>query len=244
VPQSPESISIIIPVLNEAARIEATIKAIAKATGKLGIEIIVVDGGSRDATVELAKAAGANVRSAVGGRSGQMNEGAKLASGSILVFLHGDTLLPQTFDDLVRSALTDGDFPKERLHQRQVIAGAFALQIDDPLWSLRWIERGVNWRSRVLQMPYGDQAIFLRAATFWQLGGFPAQPIMEDFELIRRLGRLGKIAIVPVPVTTAARRWLQRGIIKTTLINQLVVLGYFLGISPDRLAQLYRQKSF
>jgi rSAM/selenodomain-associated transferase 2 len=234
VPQSPESISIIIPVLNEAARIEATIQAITNATVELGIEIIVVDGGSRDSTVELAKAAGANVRSAAGGRSGQMNEGAKLASGSILVFLHGDTLLPQAFDDLVRSALTDGD--------RKVIAGAFALRIDDPLWSLRWIERGVNWRSRVLQMPYGDQAIFLRAATFWQLGGFPAQPIMEDFELIRRLGRLGKIAIVPVPVTTAARRWLQRGIIKTTLINQLVVLGYFLGISPDYLVRLYHQK--
>jgi rSAM/selenodomain-associated transferase 2 len=231
VPQSPVSISIIIPVLNEAERIEATIASVG-----LGFEIIVVDGGSRDRTVELARTAGAKVLSAAGGRSGQMNEGAKLATGSILVFLHGDTLLPKGFSDLVRSALTP--------ENRSVIAGAFALRIDDPRWILRWIERGANWRSRVLQMPYGDQAIFLRAATFWQLGGFPAQPIMEDFELIRRLGRLGKIAIVPVPVTTAARRWLQKGIIKTTLINQLVVLGYCLGISPDRLARLYRRKSF
>jgi hypothetical protein len=100
----------------------------------------------------------------------------------------------------------------------------------------------VNGRSRFFQMPYGDQALFLRADTFHEIGGFPALPIMEDFELVRRLKRLGKIAIVSAPVVTAARRWLQRGVLATTVINQMVILGYFLGVNGELLRKVYRWK--
>lgn len=219
-------ISVIIPTLNESAGIQRSIESIGP-----GLEVIVVDGGSTDDTLRMAEALAARTLRVAGGRAAQMNAGAQVAIGDILLFLHGDTQLPKGFGDLIHEALQD----------ESVIAGAFYLQIDAPLWQLRWVEYGVNWRSRVLQMPYGDQGIFLRSATFQQVGGFPEQPIMEDFELMRGLQRLGKIAIIPIPVVTSARRWLQRGILRTTLINQLVILGYFLGVDTQYLKKLYRQ---
>jgi rSAM/selenodomain-associated transferase 2 len=155
------------------------------------------------------------------------------ATGDILLFLHGDSRLPEGFDQLIRQVMS-GDQPP--------IAGAFRLGIEAPQASLRWVERGVNWRSQVCQMPYGDQGIFLRAKVFKEIGGFPDLPIMEDFELMRRLRQQGKILIVPQPVMTSARRWLQKGILKTTVINQLMVLGYLGGVSPARLVELYRRK--
>jgi hypothetical protein len=105
---------------------------------------------------------------------------------------------------------------------------------------LRLVEWGVKLRSRYCQLPYGDQAIFLRAKTFHQLGGFPEIPIMEDFQLVKQLQQLGTIAIVPAPVLTSARRWEQRGIWQTTGLNQLMILGFYLGIAPARLQTWYR----
>jgi rSAM/selenodomain-associated transferase 2 len=232
-----ERISVIIPVLNEAERIERAISSITPSTYT---EVIVVDGGSTDCTVKLAQGLGVKVLTSPAGRAAQMNAGAAVATGEILVFLHADTLLPPGFDVLIRAVLQSAKHPK----QPMPIAGAFSLRIDAPLTRLRWVERGVNWRSRWFQMPYGDQAIFLRADTFEKIGGFPDLPIMEDFELVRRLKPLGSIVIVSTSVVTSARRWLQRGVLKTTLINQLVILGYFLGVRSTRLAQLYRQKNF
>ncbi len=111
--------------------------------------------------------------------------------------------------------------------------------IDTESPSLRFIERVANWRSRILQMPYGDQAIFMFSKVFHQMGGFPNISIMEDFELIRRLRKKGDVVTLPQPVITSPRRWLNQGILKTTLINQLVILTYFMGISPDTIARLY-----
>lgn len=228
-------ISIVIPVLNEARSIS---KVLAEIHSLPNVETIVVDGGSSDETVAIVQGLGVKVIVSEQGRACQMNAGAQAATGEILLFLHADTFLPLGFDRLVRETLQ----PPPNAQKLSPIAGAFALKIDDDLPSLRWIERLVNWRSRWGQMPYGDQAIFLTAETFWELGGFPELPIMEDFELMRRLQRRGQIAIVSTPVITSARRWLKLGVWKTTFINQAIVMAYLIGVSPARLTAWYRRR--
>ena len=221
-------LSIIIPTLNEELRIAATLKQIGE-----GVEIIVVDGGSTDKTREIAEQLGAKVIiSSSKGRAFQMNLGAKIAKGDILLFLHGDTLLPHEFQEQIINTLS----------QSGIVAGAFELKIDGEEKTLRLVEKLVNWRSRWLSLPYGDQGIFLKASILADLGGFPELPIMEDFDLIQRLKKLGKISIISTPVLTSARRWQRLGIFKTTLINQMIILGYWLGISPARLARWYGRK--
>ncbi|GAB4374245.1 MAG: TIGR04283 family arsenosugar biosynthesis glycosyltransferase [Elainellaceae cyanobacterium] len=224
-------ISIIIPTLNEASTIQQVLQTVeAGKKHEQAIEVIIVDAGSQDQTVALAQQFGAKVLVSLPGRGQQMNMGAQAATGDILLFLHADTRLPAGFATLVRQALEQPD----------VVAGAFDLQIDGQEWGLRWVEWGVKWRSRLLQYPYGDQALFLMAKTFWQVGGFPKLPIMEDYEFVRQLKRSGRIAIVPTPVTTSKRRWHRLGIVRTTLINQWIVIAYRLGVAPEQLASWYR----
>ncbi|WP_373538360.1 TIGR04283 family arsenosugar biosynthesis glycosyltransferase [Chamaesiphon sp.] len=231
-----EKISIIIPVLNEIKPIAATLASIDPSTN---IEVIVVDGGSIDGTLDLVQSLGIEVLSSPAGRAIQMNAGALVATGEILLFLHADTLLPPEFDMMIRTVMQSPNSAGSKV----AVAGAFELQIDDPAIGLRSIERGVNWRSRFLQLPYGDQAIFLRSKTFDRIGGFLELPIMEDFDLVRRLKQLGHITIIPVPVITSARRWLKKGILKTTLINQVIIIAYLLGVSPHQLMRWYRKDS-
>ena len=227
---SAPDLSIIIPVLNEANSIQAVLQTIQTSCQERP-EIIIVDGGSQDETVTLAKAAGALVITAQPGRAHQMNAGAKMATGKRLLFLHADTRLPYGFDAYVRQTLA----------QAGVVAGAFQLKIDGKEPGLRLVEWGVKWRSRLLQLPYGDQALFLNAETFHQLGGFPNLPIMEDFAFVQRLQTLGKVTIASAPVITSARRWQKVGIFKTTLINQLVILAYFLGVPLEQIARWYKR---
>lgn len=228
-------ISVIIPVLNEEKRI---VSVLSKLQNNSNLEVIIVDGGSVDNTTEIAQTFEKNtdlklrILETVAGRANQMNAGAKSATGEILLFLHADTQLPDGFEKWVRSVL---DEPR-------VIAGAFELKIAASVAGIGWVERAVKWRSQFLQMPYGDQAIFLKAGTFWEAGGFRELPLMEDFELVRRLRRRGKIALVPVAVTTSGRRWQKLGVLRTTLINQIIIIAYLLGISPTRLANWYRSK--
>jgi len=221
----PGRISIVIPTLNEESNLEQTLRPL---TGVQGVEIIVADGGSSDRTVEVAGGCGATVVHANRGRGRQLNAGAALASGEVLLFLHADTRLPEGFQDHVWSILDRG-----------AIAGAFPLHIDDAHAGLRWIEWGVNLRSRYLHMPYGDQGLFVRAELFYRLGGFPNWPLMEDYELCRRLRRHGTIRLASQRVSTSARRWLKLGLWRTTLINQLCIVAFRVGVSPDRLARWY-----
>ena len=227
-PSRRPAISIIIPTLNEAESIATTMKSAQAATG---IEIIVADGKSSDGTGEMAKELGARVLTITGGRARQVNAGAMAASSDVLLFLHGDTRLPDGYDQHVLNLLA----------KPGTAAGAFALGIDSPEIGLRIIEKLANFRSRFFQMPYGDQAIFLKASLFRSIGGLPDIPIMEDFVFMRRVKKEGRVVIAPVAVTTSSRRWKELGILKTTLINQVVLLAYFLGSDHKRLARWYRK---
>jgi rSAM/selenodomain-associated transferase 2 len=221
-------ISVIIPTLNEAKSIASTLASV---SGTPGVEVIVVDGKSQDGTVEVAKSCGAEVMTTCPGRAGQMNRGAARARGEFLLFLHGDTRLPMGFESHVYHALAEP----------RTVAGAFDLRIDAEGLGIRFIERVANVRSRRFGLPYGDQGIFLQAGLFRYLGGFPQMPIMEDFEMMRRLRRKGRIAIVPAPAVTSARRWRGIGLWRATAINYGIPIAYYLGVSPERLARWYRQ---
>ncbi len=217
-------LSIVIPVRNESRVLAETLERLTKASIR---EIVVVDGDSNDDTVAIAQSYGAEVVFSELGRGNQLNAGATAASGASLLFLHADTHLPSGFEYEVEGIL----------RRSRVVAGAFHLRIDSAKWAYRLIEKVVDFRSRWLQLPYGDQAIFMRAGTFHQLGGFPAWPVMEDFEFARRLRALGNIHIAQSSVVTSCRRWESEGILRTTLRNQAIIAGYWLGVSPARLAR-------
>jgi len=227
-PQNPPLLSIVIPTLNEEAHIEA---CLASTEGPSLVERIVADGGSGDRTVEIAHSCGARVISSPRGRGRQMNAGARIASGNLLLFLHADTRLPPGYAETVRAALS---LPG-------IAAGAFEFRLDATSPSLRFIERVANWRSRRLQLPYGDQAIFLRSSQFHAAGGFPETTIMEDYEFIMGLKKFGRIYTAPYPATTSARRWEKLGVWQATLLNEAVVVAYYLGVSPFGLIRLARR---
>jgi len=221
-------ISIVIPTLNEAATLTKTLCLLK--TQDPPIDLWVVDGGSHDQTCQLAAEWGAQILHSDRGRADQLNQGAQHATGEILLFLHADTQLPPHFQTEIQGVLA----------QEGVVAGAFPLTIENAGWGLRWVAWWTNQRSRWLQLPYGDQALFLKRSQFEAIGYFPLLPIMEDFELVRRLRKQGKIGLAQSPVLTSDRRWRKLGWVRTTLINQLMILGYFAGISPQTLATWYR----
>jgi rSAM/selenodomain-associated transferase 2 len=218
------SISVIVPALNEAERIVGTVES-----ARAAHELIVVDGASTDDTAAIARARGATVIPGPPGRARQMNLGAEHATGDTLLFLHADTCLPTGFDRHVHEVLA----------MPGVVAGAFPLYIGAPVWQLRWIERAIAWRSRLLQLPYGDQALFLPADTFRAIGGYRDIPLMEDVALVRALRARGRIGIAPVPVATSDRRWRRLGILRTTLLNLGLLAAYHAGVPPRHLARWY-----
>jgi rSAM/selenodomain-associated transferase 2/rSAM/selenodomain-associated transferase 1 len=219
-------VSVIIPCLNESKTIEASILSAQNDDA----EIIVVDGGSSDDTVEKAMAAGACVESSVCGRAEQQNAGAKRARGTTLLFLHADTVLPENYIDHVFESFMDP----------QTAAGAFRLRTDMDKPIMKVVEFMTNLRSRHLNLPYGDQGLFVKGSVFSKIGGFPLVPVAEDLLLIRRLAGKGNIRIVPAQVITSARRWRKQGILRTTMINQIIAVGCLTGVPPRFLARLYR----
>lgn len=222
-------VSVVVPVLDEEARIEHQLRSLTDE--KRWHEVIVVDGGSVDRTVERARVVeGVRVLDAPRGRALQMNAGARSATGDVLLFLHADVELPS---DALRHVA-------EALAEPEVVAGAFRT------WTVTEGRGGVlapllrlaDLRSRYTGLPYGDQALFVRAGVFRRLGGFPDQPLMEDLELSRRLRRAGKIRTVPANVRVSGRRFLARPISTFVVMNAFPVL-YALGVSPARLARMY-----
>lgn len=217
-------ISVIIPVLDEQRRIG---ERLAELRGFE--EVIVVDGGSRDRTVEVARGfSGVQVGSAPRGRALQMNHGAQRARGDVLLFLHADVSLPPDAALQVERALA----------RERAVAGAFRT------WHVAEDGRRAPWlhladlRSRYSGLPYGDQALFVRREAFWKAGGFPEQPLMEDLELSRRLRRLGRISIAEASVRVSGRRFLAHPLRHALLVNCFPLL-YRLGVAPARLARLY-----
>ncbi|TKB25503.1 glycosyltransferase [Desulfopila sp. IMCC35006] len=222
------TLSIIIPTLNEQNVLGATLARLADTKN---CEVIVVDGGSSDATLALAVQAGCKTLSSPRGRGRQMNLGAEKATAETLLFLHADTLLPENFPELILDAV----------HRPAVAAGAFSLAIDSPAKSLAVIAYFTNLRSRLLHLPYGDQALFITRKMFSAIGGFPEMEIMEDFVFVKKAQKKGAIIILPECATTSARRWQNLGTVRTTLINQLIVCGHSLGVPPAILSRWYRR---
>ena len=229
------SISVIIPALDEEATIARAIRSCREAGP---CEVVVVDGGSRDRTVEIARGRADAVIIAPRGRATQMNAGAAVAGGEILLFLHADTLLPRGAVPVVNGALQDP----------AVIGGAFRVRLAASSGAGRYVRatlgitgRGIGARARVMRTFTGDQAIFVRAETFRSVGGYPEIPLMEDVELSRRLRRAGKTVLLPLRVETSGRRWEAWGPLRAVLFMWRLRIGYFLGRTPSRCAEAYRR---
>ena len=223
------SLSIVVPVLDEAEGIVATLASLAPLRAR-GAELIVVDGGSRDATVARAQALADRVMEGPRGRARQMNAGAAVARGPTLLFLHADTRLPEDADRLIASAL--GVAP--------LAWGRFDVAIEGHSRMLPVVAAMMNLRSRLSGIATGDQAMFMTRAALEAAGGFPDQPLMEDIERSARLKRLSTPVCLRERVLTSGRRWEQRGVWRTIVLMWRLRLLYALGVRADRLAPWYR----
>lgn len=221
-------ISVIIPVVNEEPTIEC---AVARAWESGPDQVVVVDGGSVDGTIQLVKNLDCQLVESSPGRAVQMNEGSKASDADVFVFLHADNSLTQNACNQIRIALEN----------EAVDFGCFRQQIQNTKRIYRWIEFG-NIRRVIWQgLIYGDQALFIRRGLFEQVGGFPVMPLMEDFELSRRLRKRGKPFLLPGPTIVSARRWEKSGPLRQTVRNWILSSAYRLGVSPAWIARRYRR---
>ena len=223
------ALSIIVPMLNEAAALPALLAQLARWRTR-GCEVVLVDGGSTDGSADVARAAGFRVVEAERGRARQMNAGAVQAGGEVLLFLHADTQLPTEADAAVRGALAD-----ERRDW-----GRFDVRITGRAPMLCVVAALMNLRSRLTGIATGDQAMFVRREAFDAVGGFPLQPLMEDIELSRRLLRRSRPACLRARVTTSGRRWEQRGVWRTIVLMWRLRWAYWRGVPAEVLAEAYR----
>jgi rSAM/selenodomain-associated transferase 2 len=219
-------LTIVMPVLNEAAIIVAALAALEPLRAR-GAEVIVADGGSRDGTARLAEPLADRVITMPRGRGAPLNAGVALGTGDVLLFLHADTALPDNADRLVEAALARRAW------------GRFDLRIAGRHPLLAVVARMINWRSRLTGIATGDQAIFVRRDAFDAVGGFPDLPLMEDIAMSQRLKRLSHPACVATPVITSGRRWEHNGVVSTIVLMWRLRLAYYLGVAPARLAARY-----
>ena len=220
-------LTVVVPVLNEAAIIVAALEGLAPLRAR-GAEIIVVDGGSGDGTPDLARPLADRVVAAPRGRGAPMNGAAALGTGDALLFLHADTMLPENADRLIASALTRRAW------------GRFDLRIAGRHPLLAVIARMINWRSRATGIATGDQAIFVTKQAFLSVGGFPDLPLMEDIAISRRLKRRCRPFCIATPVVTSGRRWEHHGVLRTIVLMWRLRLAYYFGAEPAGLARRYQ----
>lgn len=216
-------VTVIIPTLNEESRVGAAIES---AFGAGAEEVVVADGGSGDATVAVARQHGARVVEGETMRSRQMNRAANEAKNDALIFLHADTRLPEGGCREVGKAIESG-----------AIFGGFHLKFAEDAASLRFAAAMINLRTRLTRCPWGDQAQFVDRRAF---DGFLEIPIMEDYELAIRMKHRGRTVVLPQKVTTSGRRFLTRGLVRTSFINWRIIIAWRLGADPEKLARLYR----
>jgi rSAM/selenodomain-associated transferase 2 len=221
-------LSAIIPVLNEAKSLESILSRL-RATCPAA-EVIVVDGGSEDGTSAVVRRfPWVMYLSGRRGRASQMNAGASVAKGEVLLFLHADVRLPAGAEAAIIEAFSD----------RDIVAGRFDIRFDNPRPVFKVIAFFINLRSRLTKICTGDQALFVRRKTFEELGGYPDIPLMEDVELARRLKRRGRIGCLRSKVTASARKWEREGVFRTILLMWVLRFLYFIGVNPSRLHRWY-----
>jgi rSAM/selenodomain-associated transferase 2 len=226
------NISVIVPVFREAKTINAFLQIVQTVFPEPDHEIIVVDGSPEGDTLAAVDLPQVQAIQSGRGRARQMNRGADIAKGEMLLFLHADTLLPGDARQLISNLLSGN---------KNLVGGAFSLGIDDERFPLKIIEWFANLRSRLTRVPYGDQSIFFRKDYFERVGGFMEIPIMEDLELMTRIRKKGdRIHILKQKSVTSSRRWKKEGIVICTLRNWLIRLLYHLGVPAARLAEVYK----
>jgi rSAM/selenodomain-associated transferase 2 len=221
------SVSVIIPVYNETAHLEKSLRGLFASLDNDSVEVIVCDGGSTDNSVQIARHFPCQIVTSQPGRAQQMNTASQLAQGDWILFLHADSQLPEHWTD--------------QLHKDQHW-GFFPVQLSGDRWFFRIIENFINLRSRYSQVATGDQALFFRRSFFSSLQGFPLIPIMEDIAISKKARHLHKPRVATHPVVTSSRRWEQNGIIKTIVLMWSLRLAYWLGINPSRLQRIYYPK--
>ncbi len=222
-------LAIIVPILNESGYVESLLESLTRFRER-GVEVIVVDGGSADGTLEIAASRADRVIAAPRGRSRQMNAGASVAHASVLLFLHADSRLPEDADELILTGLAASGLEW----------GRFDVLIEGASRWLPLVAWLMNLRSRFTGIATGDQAMFVTRHAFDALGRFPDQALMEDVELSSRLLRRGRPLCLTSPVATSGRRWVSRGVWRTIVLMWWIRLLYGLGVAPDRLERLYR----
>ncbi len=211
---TPKEISIIIPTLNEEKSISQCLETVVNIPG---IEVIVSVGGSTERTVEIAgQHSDVKVVHSQTGRGIQMNNGAACARGEILLFLHADCILPREEVLKVRQIFDSGKF----------VGGAFKIRLLSDKFTYRWLEMGINFRSKVFKLPYGDQGLFVKRSLFEKLGGFREMPVCEDLDFVCRLKKCGRIAILNERISSSVRTWKNRGVFRTSFRNQLLLYSY------------------
>lgn len=221
------NIAVVIPALDEAGAIE---QAVASAAGP-DVDVIVIDGGSRDGTREEARSAGARVLNAQCGRARQLQVGIEASMSDVVLFLHADTCLPRGWARAVVAALEDPE----------TVGGAFRLAFHERSLRMRIVEWTARLRIVLFSFPFGDQGIFVRRSVLAEIGGVPDVPVMEDADLVRAMKQRGRLALIPLSATTSARRYLDGGVARTSVIHFVAFAAWKIGVDRERLAGWLRR---